>query len=86
MAYPLEAQTLMKRFKRQRLSTSEKLYIFDPIANRKATLRNIASDFSFHKRQLEELFRKRWHNICINKLWNHQQEETWYNHLELKVW
>ena len=64
----LRSSNFDERFKRQRLSTSEKHYIFDLIANRKASLRSIASDFQLSQRQLEELLRKRWHNICINKL------------------
>ena len=58
MVYPLEAQTLMKRFKRQRLSTSEKLYIFDLIANRKATLRSITSDFQLSQETIRRIITK----------------------------
>ena len=55
LVYPCAEETLKKRFKRQRLSTSEKLYIYKQVTNLKTLIRSIAFDYHLSKQLLKRL-------------------------------
>ena len=64
--YPCVEETLKKRFKRQRLSTSEKLYIYKQVTNLKTPIRSIAFDYHLSEATIKEIVKKT-EEVHLNK-------------------